>query len=820
MIRNYLVVAWRSLRKQPLYSTINILGLAIGLTSFLLIFLYLQDEYTYDHMHPDHEETYRLSYWRQWDNGNVEAFAISGGQWGPRLVERFPEVVDVIRLTHSAYPTHVNEQGSQDAFMEPHFYWAEDNFLDFFDLQLVQGEKETVFAQLDNVLISASSAKKYFGDENPLGQVLEYNHRSGTIPLTVSGVYRDAPSNSHMKPEMIANFVRLNQQTIQTWDWDPFTSNFASFMYTYVKLTDANAIPKIQEDWLAYIQETLGNNPNANAADYKELKLTALSDLHFEPEMTWELEAPADSAYLPIFIIAGILVLVIACINFMNLATARSAKRAREVGLRKTLGSTKRQLVIQFYGESFLISFVSVLLSAGAVILLLKPFNQLAGKTFVWSDLVSPPILMVLLLLTLLVTLLSGSYPALYLSSFKPIAALRGLFGSGRGAENIRKALVVFQFGVSIILIIATLVVYSQLQLINTSKLGQDKDRILSIRLGGFGLGDGWIPFRDQVEQDARFEAVTVGNHLPRLPHFGLINRTFRLPESNNEEREWSKFDVDFNFPEVFELEFIAGRNFDPQLRSDSTAILLNEAALLTLQMAPEEVIGMTIRDRVWNPQLQQQVDLDGKVIGIVKDFPFKSVETAIEPLAIWGSPSPVDRILYVKMTPGSYQDKIAVLDKLWKEINPGLPMENWFMDFEFARLYENERRMSSIFILFSVITIFIAAMGLFALASYVTEQRKKEIGLRKVLGASSKNLVGLLLSHFFKLIAIAFVVAIPIAWYAMNDWLNGFVYRVDLSVWIFLVAGFGVSLITFLTVGYDTYRAAISNPVKVLRTE
>ncbi len=820
MIRNYLVVAWRNLRKQRVYSLINILGLTVGLSSFLLIFLYLQDEYTYDQMHPEHEQTYRLSYWRQWDNGNVEAFAVSGGQWGPRAMDRFPQVTDMTRMTHSGYPTHVNRQESINTFMEPQFYWVEDNFLDFFDFPLVLGDKETAFSQLDNVLISEAAAKKYFGDEDPMGQVVDYNHRSGTISLTVAGIFKDAPSNNHLKPEFLANFARLNQQTVQTWNWDPFASNFAAFLFTYIKVTDPAVIPEIQEDWLTYIQESLANNPNTNAANYKELKLTALDNMHFEPEMTFELEAPADPSYLPMFVIAGMLVLIIACINFMNLATARSAKRAREVGLRKTLGSTKRQLVIQFYGESFLISLVSVCLSAGLVILSLKAFNDLTGKSFGWQDVASSSMLLLLLGLTLLVTLLSGSYPALYLSSFKPIAALRGLFGSARGAETIRRVLVIFQFGVSIILIISTLVVFNQLQLINNSKLGQDKDRILSIRLGGFGLGNGWIPFRDQVEQDSRFESVTVGNHLPRLPHFGLINRTFRFPELDNEEMEWNKFDIDFNFPETFDLEFIAGRNFDSQIRSDSNAILINEAALLSLHKSPEEVLGLTIRDRVWNPQLQQQVDLDGKVIGVVKDFPYKSVNTAIEPVVMWGSPSPIDRILYVKMTAGDYQEKIAALDRMWKEINPGMPMENWFMDFEFGRLYENERRMSSIFILFSVITIFIAALGLFALASYVTEQRKKEIGLRKVLGASSENLVQMLLTHFFKLIAIAFILASPIAWYTMNGWLNSFIYRVDLSPWVFVIAGTGVALITLVTVGFDTYRTAMSNPVKVLRTE
>ena len=820
MLRNYLTIAWRNLIKQKLYSAINVLGLTVGLSCFLLIFVYLQDEFTADRFFTDYEKIYRFSYVRNWENGTEQAMATSGGTWGPRYTDLFPGVTQFARLAHTGYPGFVNRLDAVDAFMEPKFYFVDSTFLDLLDFPLKAGNQKTVLSRNDYVIISESTAKKYFGDKNAVGEILEFTHNIGTIPLTVSGIFYDAPGSSHLQPDFLASLNGLNQLYLQRWNYNALTENSDAFMFTYLKIEDNATIPKIKADWENFIKEALANDTNNNADEYQEAKFTALADMHFEPEMKWELEAPADASYVPIFIISALLVLMIACINFMNLATARSAKRAREVGLRKTMGSTKSQLIAQFFGESFLIASISVVISFILVILLLPYFNDLSGKELALSLVLAPTTLLSTLTLIFVVGVISGIYPALYLSNFRPIAALRGISSSGKSAEGMRRGLVVFQFSVSIILIISTLVVYQQLDLIHGSKLGEDKDRILSIRLGGFGLGDGWRTFREEIEQDSRFESVTLANHLPRLPHFGLINRNFKFPERDNEELEWNKFDVDFNFPKTFKLEFVAGRDFDASIRSDSNAIILNESAVQSLGQEAHDLIGLTIRDRVWNNQLQQQVDLDGKVIGVVKDFPYKSVKSTIEPLAIWGTPSQWDRIMYVKMTPGNYLGKIEALQDKWKSINAGFPMENWFLDFEFGRLYENERRMSGIFSLFSAITIFIAILGLFALASYVTEQRKKEIGIRKVLGASSENLVKLLLIHFFKLIAIAFLISVPVAWYLMDSWLSEFVYRVGISASVILIAGAAVSLVTFLTVGFDTYRTAMANPVKVLRTE
>ncbi len=820
MLRNYLKVAWRNIRRQKLYSFINILGLTVGLTSFLLIFLYVNDEMSYDDFHPDAEQVYRMSYFRKAQSGDIEPFATSGTTWAPRYVELYPEVTDYAILTHAGYPGYINRENENDVYIEPDFKWSTNNFFRFFNFQLLQGNPESALSTLNAVVLTESTAKKYFGDENPLGQNIHYNVSGVEAILTVTGVMEDPPANTHIKPTFIGNIEQIHRLYMSQYQYDFLNQAGDAFAFTYLKVSDDRVFEKIESDWKDYMNTAFANSQNNQADAYDAVKFTALTDLHFEPEMKWELESPANPAYIPIFIITALMVLLIACINFMNLATARSAKRAKEIGLRKTLGGTKKQLITQFYGESFLMTCIALLLSLGVLLLVIKPFNILTDKSFAIADVSSPTFLVMLLMMGLVVGLTSGSYPALYLSNFKPISALRGLFVSGRGAENIRKGLVVFQFTVSIILIISTLVVYNQLKLINGSSLGKDKDRILSVRLGGFGLGERDQIFKDQIEQDSRFESVTIANHLPRLPHFGLINQNFRFPERDNEELEWNRFNVEFNFAKTFDLELVAGRDFDRDIRSDSNAILLNTSAVAALNSTPEEVIGTTITDRVFNQQQQQQVDITGRVIGVVEDFPYKSVTNKIEPLVMWGTPDQVDRIMYIKMTPGGYDAKLDFLKEKWKELVPGMPMESWFMDYEFGRLYENERKMSRIFLLFSGITILIAIMGLFALTSYVTEQRKKEIGVRKVLGASEGSLVMLLVTHFLKLVAIAFVIALPIAYLFMNNWLSAFVYRVHVGIGIVAVAGVFVMLITLATVGFDTYKTALANPGKTLRTE
>lgn len=820
MLRNYIKVAWRSLRNQRLNTTINILGLTVGLTSFFFIYLYVQDELSFDQFHPDYGEIYRMSYFRKAQNGNIEAFATSGTNWAPRYKEMIPAVEDYVILTHAGYPGYINRENATDVYMEPDFKWATSNFFRFFHFPLISGDPGLVLEPLNAVVLTETMARKYFGQDDPLGKQLVYNVSGVVANLTVTGIMKDPPSNTHIRPSFVANIQQIHQLYMQAYQYDFLHQPGDAFAFTYLKVRDSSALAVIASDWKDYISRAFSGSQTDQADAYHQLKFTSLADMHFEPEMKWEIDSPGNYANIPIFILVAILVLLIACLNFMNLATARSAKRAQEIGLRKTLGSSRSQIIIQFFSEAVLMALCALIISELLLILFLPAFNNLSGKSFTLGDLFLARPLVIIFLTTMITGFIAGSYPAIYLSGFKPMSSLRGTFNSGRSAEKVRKSLVIFQFSISSILIICSIIIFRQLKLMNTSDLGKEKDRILSIRLGGFGLGDRYEVFRDLVEQDTRFESVTVANHLPRLPHFGLINQTFRFPHESDESLEFNKFAVDFNFAQTFDLNFIAGRDFDRNISSDSNGIILNEAAVKHLNMNPEETIGLTVIGQTYNQQLQRQVDLPGKVIGVVSDFPYKSVSEVIEPLMIWGTPDNVDRILYVKMTAGNFDSKIEYLKSKWKEVAPGLPMENWFMEHEFGRLYENERRMGKIFLLFSGITIFIAILGLFALTSYITEMRRKEIGVRKVLGASLGGLITLLCSEFFGLVLIAFLISVPVSTLLMNRWLESFVYRTPISITIFIISGGVLAVITFITVIYDTFRAALSNPIQALRDE
>ncbi|MCB0666191.1 MAG: ABC transporter permease [Saprospiraceae bacterium] len=820
MLKNYFKVAWRSLLNQRLNTTINILGLTVGLTSFFLIYLYVHDELSYDRFHQDYDQIYRMSYYRKAENGNIEAFATSGTSWAPRYKEMIPAVEDFVILTHAGYPGYINRENSTDVYMEPDFKWATSNFFEFFHFPLVSGDPELVLEPLNAVLLTETMAKKYFGKENPLGKQLIYNVSGVVANLRVTGVMEDPPSNTHIRPSFIANIQQIHQLYLQAYQYDFLHQPGDAFAFTYLKVRDSSALAVIARDWKDYITQAISGSQTNQADAYHQLKFTSLADMHFEPEMKWEIDSAGNYTNIPIFILVAIMVLLIACLNFMNLATARSAKRAQEIGLRKTLGSNRSQIILQFFSESVLMALCALFLSELLLLLFLPAFNGLSGKSFTIGNLFLFRPLFIIFLTTIITGFIAGSYPAIYLSGFKPINSLRGTFNSGKSAEKIRRSLVIFQFSISSILIICSIIIFRQLKLINSSDLGRDRDRILIIRLGGFGLGNRYEVFRDLVEQDTRFESVTVANHLPRLPHFGLINQTFRFPHRSDESLEFNKFDVDFQFAHTFNLNFIAGRDFDRNISSDSNGIILNETAVKRLNMKPEETIGLTVVGQTYNQQLQRQVDQPGRVIGVVSDFPYKSVSEQIEPLMIWGTPDNVDRILYVKMTAGNFESKIAYLKSKWNEVAPGLPMEHWFMEYEFGRLYENERRMGRIFLLFSLITIFVAILGLYALTSYITEMRRKEIGVRKVLGASLAGLITLLCKQFFVLVLIAFLVSIPVSAFLMNHWLDSFVYRTSITPAIFIVAGVVVTIITFFTVIYDTWKAALSNPIQALRDE
>lgn len=546
--------------------------------------------------------------------------------------------------------------------------------------------------------------------------------------------------------------------------------------------------------------------------------LTRMSAIHFDQKNLWENGIRGDKKYLAIFSSVAVLILLIACINYMNLATARSARRAKEVGLRKSLGSKRREIAWQFFSESILMTLGSLVIAVLLVIIFLQPFNQLAHKSFTLVSLLDPYMLLIVLGIVLFMSIVSGSYPALYLSAFKPVEVLKGKVVKGIGAELFRKGLVTLQYAVSLVLIISTFVVVRQMEHMQNTKLNEQGSQLLSIRYGGTAPQNKFAAFKQAVLQDKDIEHVTMANHLPRLNYFGWIGTTLKFPELHDKDLQWNQLNVEFDFAKTYQLEFIAGRDFDENNVADSSAMILNEAAVKALNQPIEKVIGAIVTESGDNNP--DGIVRSYKVIGVVKDFPFRSMHQAIEPLVLNPHVHFIDRIAYIKLPVGHFQEKIKSIEKTWREIFPGVGFDYWFVSDEFNRMYLAESRVSSLAKAFAILAILITALGVFGLASYTAEQKTKEVGIRKVLGAAVRQVVAMFVWGFLKILLIAAVIAIPLAYLLADRWLADFAYRSTISPMIFIVSLFGLILITLLTVSYETWKAARANPVHSLRSE
>lgn len=544
--------------------------------------------------------------------------------------------------------------------------------------------------------------------------------------------------------------------------------------------------------------------------------MTKLSDLHFDQQVQWEWGVQGDKKYLAIFSSVAVLILIIACINYMNLATARSAKRAKEVGLRKSLGSERKQIATQFFYESFLMTIGSLFIAIILVIIFMQPFNDLANKSFTVTSLLNPYMAAIVAAIVVFMAIVSGSYPAFYLSAFRPVEVLKGQVVHGTGAELFRKSLVAIQYTVALILIISTLIVVRQMDHMQNTKLNQQGSQLLSIRYGGIAPQNKFEAFRQALLQDPDIEHVTMANHLPRLNHFGGTGVRVKFPEFSDNILQWNQLNVDFDFAATYNLELVAGRNFDPQNVSDSNAVLLNETALKALNQPVEKVLGASVTEIFFN----QANNRTFRVIGVVKDFPFRSMHQAIEPLMLNPKLHQIDRIAYVKLPAGKFQEKLSKIESTWKEIYPGIGFDYWFVSDEFNRMYVVERRVSSLSKSFAGLAVVITVLGVFGLASYTAEQKRKEVGIRKVMGASVGQVVVMFTWLFVKILLIACVIALPVAYFLADNWLENFVYRSPLSPVIFIASLAGLLFITLVTVSYETWKAARANPVSSLRNE
>jgi putative ABC transport system permease protein len=830
MIINYILLALRNLRKQRGYAFVNILGLAIGLASAMFIFLYVRDELTFDRFHPKSESTYRLGYSIHFPNGDHEAYPASPAGWDNYIKDTYEGVGEITSFDLNGMPTSIQYVPADRIVLTEDIIWAESNIGNILNIEIASGDRSAPLKEINSLILNETAAGELFGKDDPIGKTLSLSHTFSTrgqkVEMMVTAVYKDFPSNTHLRPKYICNILAMkpfieNLETLLTTSMGDGENNF--WTQSMFVLDDPSKLPLIEAD-LQKRADAIIQRFNLNFT-FKPL-IRKITDVHFDQAIDWGIShKSADKKYTYVFITIALLILVVACINYVNLATAKSATRAREIGLRKTFGGFRLQLFIQFMTESFMLVMISALLALLIVVLFLPAFNNMTGKTFSIAHLFEPSMLLITFGVILLVTVLAGSYPAIVVSGFQPASVLKGKFSFRRGSNVFRQVLTTVQFVVAVTLLVGTVIVVRQMDLMRFSKLNEAGRQTVSIRYGGFtGTANDqkYLAFKSQVLQDPEIESMTLANHLPRLDFFGPINMHMQFPDISEEKHEWFQLNGDYDFPKTFNMKIIAGRDFDPNNIADSTSILLNESAVRSLKLTPEEAVGKTVvrPSHVMNygPNDSTAAPITGHVIGVIEDFPYKSAHARIDPLAISPKPHSFDRIIHVKLPAGKMGEKIALLERTWKEVFPEFGFDYWFIDEEFGRMYENEKQVAELTEKFSALAILITCVGLYGLASFLSEQRTKEIGIRKTLGASNTQVLTLLLSVFAKLLGIACLIGVPVAWYFSGQWLNSFVYKTPVS---FLVLGGSVGLIaviTLVTVGYESLKASMANPVVALK--
>lgn len=832
MFTNYLLLAFRNITKQRSYTIVNTLGLAIGLAAALFILLYVRDELTFDTMHPAANKTYRMGYVVSFPNGEKQAAPYAPAGWDNYLQANFLGIGGITSYTSWGMPTSVQYAAKDRIVLTEELIWAESTITDLIYLPVLKGTTQKPLKDINSIILTASAAKELFGDDDPLNQTVTVMHTWATqgkkVEMMVTGVIEDLPSNSHIRPRFVANILALKpfmpdlENLLNTSMAD---GNNNLFTQSYFVCNDPTRIPLIMDDMQKKVDALIAKNKWD--VKFKPV-IKKITDVHFDSEMDWTIDhKTADIKYMYVFITIAMLILVVACINYVNLSTAKSAGRAREIGLRKTFGGVRAELFLQFMLESFVLVIMAALVAILLVLLLTPQFNQLTGKTFTFHHVFNPSMLLILLGVIVVVTILAGSYPALFVSGFQPATVLKGKFAFRKGSVFFRQFLTATQFVVAVMLLAGTVIIVRQMDLMRNSKLNEAGKQVISIRFGGFNEPTPdykYLLFKNAVLADPEIEYVTLANHLPRLDFFGPINMQMQFPDINEEKYEWFQLNGDFDFTKTFQLKVIAGRDFDNKNVADSTSILLNRAAVDALHLSPSEAIGKAVVRPDWSMGYSQidstKKPITGTIIGVVEDFPYRSMRNKIEPLAICPKPHPVDRIIHVRLPAGKMQAKIVMIEQQWKKIFQGLGFDYWFIDEEFGRMYENEVRVAGLTKRFSWLAILITCVGLYGLASFLSQQRTKEIGIRKTMGASNTQILLLLLSVFGKLLLIACAIGLPITYFIANNWLRGFVYQTELSILLFLSVMGSIAFITLITVGYESLKASMANPVKALKHE
>lgn len=787
MLRNYLKLAFRNLFRQKAFSIINITGLAVGLASSLIILLWVQDELTYDKFNSKADRTYRIMA----AAGDLKVATVPL-RIGPALHEAVPEVIHDTRVWRE---TGVLFQKGDVKFEEPNTFYAEPSLFDVFDFELLHGDQKTALNDVRSAVISEAMAIKYFGTTDVLGQTITKGDKE---QFTITGVLAKTKTHSHLNFDFLLPWAHLAtwHPNVKANDWG------GSFQfYTYITFDtpkDEAFLSTITEKLKVLFQE---HKPGVQV----EFGVQKVTDIHLHSQLMGDLPGNGNYQYVAALTVIAIVIVLIGCINFMNLSTARSARRAKEVGLRKVAGALRTQLVRQFLGESILVTMLSLVIALVIVVVALPFINELVGKQLS-LNLAEPRLMIGITAAAIITGLISGIYPAIVLSGFTPIRVLKKDVKSGAGGSVFRNVLVVTQFVISIVLLVGTTVMYQQLDYIHSRDIGYDKENLLHLTIHGYE-DDRQQKWRAAFQSHPETSKVTIANDLPTNLVSGDEDVVWQGKDPDK-QIIFAQLWVDENFIPVFNMHLASGRNFNHELRGDSSDFIINETAARIMGFTPETAVGQKV----------ETSDKKGEILGVVKDFNFKPLRETIEPMILlpntWGSK------VIIKAEPGKTKETIAAMEEVWNSRESLYPFTYNFVDEDLENMYRSEQQVSTLFTAFAILAILISCLGLYGLSAYIAEQRTREIGIRKALGATIGNIIYLLNSRFVIPVLIAMIIAAPLAWYAMSRWLEDFAYKIEFNWMVVIVAGVVALMISLITVSYESVKAAKVNPVKSLRAE
>lgn len=807
MFKNYLKTAWRNLSRHKGFTLINMLGLTIGLTGCLVIALFVWDEKQYDKDVPGGENVYRI-YEEHDRNGIITYGASVPPAYAPFLKRQYPEVDTTLRILMTGDKFLV-EVGAKNGY-EDKGWFVEESFFSIFPVKFLKGDPANALTAPRTIVISEDLAKRYFGNEDPIDKIISIDKDT----LTVKGVMAKRTRHSHLDFNYLMSLpsAGIDPQRMERWSWHQF--------FTYIKLKPNANVDQLQQKFQAHMKKEILPKETQVGSSFLPF-FQPLHDVHLKSaEFIYDRAVRGNDSYVKALTIIALFVLAIACFNFINLATARSFRRAKEIGVRKVAGADRTQLVFQFIGETILLSLMSVVLAAVATSLLIPALNQFTGKEMDFNPLTNPILALLIITGGVAIGILAGIYPAMVLSGFKPITVLKNmkLTGTGSHVPWLRQALVVVQFSLSALLIVAAMIVYRQTHYLNSKDVGFDKEQVVFFQVRG-DVERNLETFKSEIKRSKDVVSVTSGYGLPGDQFAG---DGVQIPGKDGVKDHGSKvFIGDHDYTKTLGLRIVAGRDFSREMSTDATeAFLINETAVKEFGFAsPEQALGQPIYWNEWAPLDTTKPVKQGKIIGVVKDFHYSSLHEKVTAAVIHIYPQVTFKVA-VKVKTADMQGTIAFIKDTWNKFSPGYPLDYKFMDETYGKMYVNEGKLASLLWIFTAMAIFVGCMGLFGLAAFSAEQRTKEIGIRKVLGASVLNIMGLLSKNFVKLTLIASVIAFPIAWWAMNNWLEDFPYRVAISWWIFAIAVAVALAIALITVSFQSIKAATTNPVKSLRTE